>query len=305
MIYGLYFFPGDAMMNMFQVVSEPILSRTDKERAPLKNTILKLRENSRYMNNSDRKIVEYILLHTEKVTHMNIRELSRETFSSASTIYRMCRSLGFQGYKDFKQSLIYDVALRSAAYPPENGKSLQANNLETIMEAVTRRNILSLQDTQSLLDLRSLQRCVSLLTNARTLLLFGAGESFCVAKDAYLRFLQIHKPCILSEDLHTQLLSAKNACPEDLGIVISHSGQTPGILACMTEMRKNETPIIAVTPSRASPAARLADCTLYTAAGEPLFEAAAPSSRIAQMNVMDILYTAYVCQQEAAQPKTS
>lgn len=266
----------------------------------MKNVILRLRENSRYMNNSDRKIAEYILLNTEKVTHMNIRELSQETFSSASTIYRMCRSLGFQGYKDFKQSLIYDVALKSREHKPEREEIWRTDSLDKIVKMVTHQNILSLNDTESLVDFQSLKRCVSLLTEARTVLLFGVGESFCVARDAYLKFSRVNKPCIANEDGHAQLLTARNSGPEDLGIVISCSGETLEMQECMKEMRNNRTPMIAITRLSTSPVARLSDYTLYTAATESLLGHDEMPSRISQLNVIDILYTAYTFRQHDA-----
>ena len=259
----------------------------------MKNTVLLLRENSRLMNNSDRKIAEYILSHTELVAQMNIQELAKASFTSASTIYRMCCNLGFRGYKDFKQSLIYDVATRSREKKLENEDIQRTDSMEKIIEKVTYKNIVSLEDTRSLMDAHNLEQCVALLAKARTVLLFGIGASFGVARDAYLKFLRINKPCIVNEDWHSQLLTARNSKADDLGIVISYSGETTEMLECMKEMRKNGTPIIAITRFVTSPAAKLADYTLYTAANESLFRNGAMSSRISQLNVIDILYTAY------------
>lgn len=247
------------------------------------------------MNNSDREIAEFILANTEKVIRMNIQELGRATFSSASTIYRMCRSLGFRGYKDFKQSLIFDVAMRGRESRQAGETLHQTDGLEKIAETVTHHNILSIENTGSLLDMHSLERCVSLLAGARTVLLFGMGASFCVVRDAYWRFLQVNKACIANEDRHAQLLTARNSGPEDLGIVISDSGEAAEIQECMEEMRKNGTPIIAITRLASSPIAKLSDYTLYTAANELLLGNDAVSSRISQLNVIDILYAAYTC----------
>lgn len=263
----------------------------------MKNAISKLRENSRYMTNSDRKIAEYILLHAEKVAYMNIRELSRETFSSTSTIYRMCCSLGFQGYKDFKQSLIYDVARQNLNPEKENPGKAGTEGLEKLVESVTNQNILSLKDTAELVEIGDLQKCVSLLSGSRTVLLFGMGEALCVARDAYLKFLRSHKPCIFSEDPRTQLLTAENSGTTDLGVVICGADETEDILSCMKQLRKNGTPVIAVARLGLDQVAELADCTLYTAARDASHTDGGTACRISQLNVMDILYTAYVCGQ--------
>ena len=263
----------------------------------MKNTVLLLRENSRLMNNTERKIAEYILSHMELVAQMNIQELAKATFTSASTIYRMCCNLGFQGYKEFKQALLYDVAIRSRESKPDNEEIDRADSMERIIEKVTYKNIASLEDTKSLMDPQNLEQCVSLLEQARTVLLFGIGASFGVARDAYLKFLRINKPAMVNEDWHSQLLMARNSRPDDLGIVLSYSGETQEMLECMKEMRKNGTPIIIITRFVTSPAAKLADYTLYTAATESLFRSGAMSSRISQLNVIDILYTAYAYRQ--------
>ena len=54
----------------------------------------------------------------------------------------------------------------------------------------------------------------------------------------------------------------------------------------------NATPIIAITRFLKSPVSDLADEKLYTASNEALFRTGAMASRISQLNIIDILYTA-------------
>ena len=60
----------------------------------------------------------------------------------------------------------------------------------------------------------------------------------------------------------------------------------------MKALKENGTAIIAITRCVQSPVSELADEKLYTAANESLFRSGAMSSRISQLNVVDILYTA-------------
>lgn len=263
----------------------------------MKNTVLLLRENSQLMNSTERKIADYVLSHMDQVAQMSIQELAKATFTSASTIYRMCCNLGFQGYKEFKQALFYDVVANIQKSKPNTEEIVRGDPIERIIEKVTYRNIASLEDTKRLMDPRNMEQCVSLLEQARTVLLFGIGASFGVARDAYLKFLRINKSCVINEDWHSQLLMARNARADDLGIVLSYSGETVEMMECMKEMRKNRTPVILITRYASSPAAKLADYSLYAAAPESLFRSGAMSSRIAQLNVIDILYTAFACRQ--------
>ncbi len=60
----------------------------------------------------------------------------------------------------------------------------------------------------------------------------------------------------------------------------------------MMALNENGTPTIAITQCTESPVSRLADINLYTAANESLFRSGAMSSRMSQLNIVDILYTA-------------
>ena len=70
------------------------------------------------------------------------------------------------------------------------------------------------------------------------------------------------------------------------------SGATLEVLECAKALKENGTPIIAITRCVHSPITELADQLLYTAANESLFRSGAMSSRISQLNIIDILYTA-------------
>ena len=118
------------------------------------------------------------------------------------------------------------------------------------------------------------------------------GASLVAAKDAYLKFLRLNKLCIINEDWHSQLLQARNATADDVAIVISYSGATVEAIECMKALKENKTPIIAITRFVQSPVSDLADQKLYTAANESVFRSGAMSSRLSQLNIIDILYTA-------------
>ena len=65
------------------------------------------------------------------------------------------------------------------------------------------------------------------------------------------------------------------------------------MIECVKAMKENHTPVIAITRSVKSPISELADIRLNTTTNESLFRSAAMSSRISQLNIIDILYTAF------------
>jgi DNA-binding MurR/RpiR family transcriptional regulator len=123
--------------------------------------------------------------------------------------------------------------------------------------------------------------------------LFGIGSSLLVAKDAQLKFLRINKKTYVSDDWHTQLLTATNMSPNDLGIIISYSGQTHEMIECAKAIREAGAESISITRFGNNPVKSLCKHHLYVAANESLFRSGAMSSRISLLNVIDILYTGY------------
>lgn len=253
--------------------------------------LLRLEENMATLSPTEKAVASQILEKPELVSELCIRDLAKETFSSSSTIVRLCSHIGFSGYRDFRRAVTAELAVRAQTKIDEQRAIARTDSLEEIIEKVTYRNIVALEDTRTLMDTEVLRRCVEMIRKARVVYLFGIGASFCTAKDAYLKFLRLNKMCVINEDWHSQLLQARNALPEDLGIAISYSGKTEEVVECMKALRENHTPIIAITRLANTPVAQLADEKLYTTARETLFRSGAMSSRISQLNIIDILYT--------------
>ena len=258
----------------------------------MSNALLRLRERSKSFSSTEREVANMILTNPQLVVDMSIHELARHTFSSASTIVRLCTHTGYSGYKEFRKALTYELALKEQTKKTEQKEIERTDSIEAIIDKITYLNISSLEETRELLDVEVLRKCVELVKNARVIYLFGLGASLCAAKDAYLKFLRLNKLCIINEDWHSQLLQARNATKEDLALVISYSGATVEIIECMKALKENGTPIIAITRCVQSPVSELADQKLYTAANESLFRSGAISSRMSQLNIVDILYTA-------------
>lgn len=256
------------------------------------SALLKLREKSKLFSPTEKEIVDAILRDPKVVVEMTIHELARHTFSSASTIVRLCHHTGYEGYREFRKAVSQELAAQEKSRKVEQKEITSADSLREIIDKITYKNIVSLEETMALMDENSLRACIEMIRSARVVYLFGLGASLCAAKDAYLKFLRLNKICIINEDWHSQLLQAKNATPEDVGIVISYSGATVEIVECMQAMKENRTPIIAITRCVDSPVAELADQKLFTTANESIFRSGAMSSRISQLNIIDILYTA-------------
>lgn len=260
----------------------------------MKSVLVRLEEYLPRASEAEKGAVKLLLQSPESVVDLSIQQFANRTFTSASTIIRLCRRIGFDGYKEFHKALLYELAVRKEANDEQIRKIEREDTLEAIVQKVTYRNILSLENTKKLLNLETLRECVELIDRADNLILFGMGASMLVARDTCLKFVRVNKSCYFGDDWHLQLLYAKNSTERDVAIAISYSGVTRETLACVETVKKNGTPVIAITRFEPSKLVKLADYSLYVATIELFSRIGAMSSRMAQSNIIDILYSAYV-----------
>lgn len=260
----------------------------------MKSVLIQLKHYRPEASVAEQGLLEYILSDPDAAAECNIHQLSRLGYCSSSTIVRMCRKLGYEGYRDMRRQLMCELAVRHRNTEQKAQQLEQPGRLEDVIGQTTYANIASLEQSMQLLEPETLAKCVDLLAGCGTLLLFGLGASWLVAQDAYLKFLRIGKRCSCCADIHSQYLLAHNAGAADAAVIISYSGCTEEMIRCARDLRAQGTPIIAVTRFLHSPLEQLADYCLYVADTEELFRAGAMGSRIAQLNVIDVLYTAYV-----------
>ena len=129
----------------------------------MQNVLLRLREVQPSLSSTERQIAQFILENPDETTTLTIRDLARRSFSSPSSVVRICRVIGFQGYKELRHALTLELATLG-----ENGSHREKDitpqdSLQEIVDKVTHKNIQSLLDTQRLLLLDELEQCVDCL----------------------------------------------------------------------------------------------------------------------------------------------
>ncbi|MEG0320467.1 MAG: MurR/RpiR family transcriptional regulator, partial [Niameybacter sp.] len=179
----------------------------------------RLKEYKRLASDSEKELIEYIQNHMDQVVKMSVHELAKEAYTSASTVIRLVKKIGFKGFKEFKQDLIAEITLRESTKIPEQNELTKEEKSKDIIDKITYRHIISIEETKSLIDLEVFETCIKLLTQAEQIYIFGIGASFLAAKDLQQKMMRVGKLSLAFEDYHLQILQARNMKPHDLAIV--------------------------------------------------------------------------------------
>ncbi|MFS0556642.1 MurR/RpiR family transcriptional regulator [Brevibacillus sp. 179-C9.3 HS] len=237
---------------------------------------------------SERKVADFILAHPEDVVKLSVQKLAELSGVSEATIIRLARSLNMKGYQELKLRIAGDLTKQTAMGSYQ--EIMMEGSVESIMQAVSWNNIQSIQDTLSVLSNEEVKKAVDVLSVARKIDVYGVGASAVIADDIRQKFSRINLWCEAYSDFHAQLTSAVTLTEKDVVIGISYSGQTEDIIQSLTEAKQQGATIITLTKFGPSPVAELANIRLFTSSVEKSIRSGAMASRIAQLNVIDILF---------------
>lgn len=249
---------------------------------------LQIKSMYKHFSPKEQAIADYILKNPNKVSHSSISDLSAELGIADSTFFQFTKTLGFNGFKDFKMALLKQENDLTAVTIREN---VQKDDSElTMAQKVFDSNMTTLTDTKKLLKEEDLKKAVKMISESRRLYFFGVGGSEIVATDAYHKFLRSPISVGHSTDYHIQLMEASLLTDEDCALFISHSGKSKETIHMAEAVKKAGTKVIIITSQANSPLAKLGDVVFISISEEIEFRSEALASRIAQLSIIDSLY---------------
>ncbi|MCL2811226.1 MAG: MurR/RpiR family transcriptional regulator [Clostridia bacterium] len=245
---------------------------------------------------AEKKVAAYFLAQVDNVFHMPIAALALESDTSQVAWVRFSKSLGFSGLKSLKKQLFSELnAQQDSKQNPQEALYADitgSTTVEQMAKTIKSGSIQAIEDTMSLLSPDTIQEVAGKMIRADSVKLFGVGASALVAEDMCDKLLRIGMNVAHSRDFHIQLTYAANLTSQDVAIFISNSGATKEVLETLKIAKECGATTITITKFGRLPMTALADYALYTSCPEVYRRSGAMSSRIAQLTLIDVLYTA-------------
>lgn len=254
------------------------------------NVIQVLRANYQNYNNTEHKLIDYILSNPTHASESTIQDMAAASDVSTATISRFVKKIGFSSFRDFSLSLAAVQANKNESQE-FFGEINEGDDFQTISNKVFSGAQNALSATLSQLKIEDLKTAVNWLINARKVAFFGIGGSSIVAFNAYHKFLRTSLDVVGHPDYDIQLMEAVKMNSSDVAFVISHSGRNSDTYLIEKRLKENKVKVIAITSFLSSPIAKHADLVLQSLAEEVNFRSESMSSLIAQLTIIDTLFT--------------
>jgi RpiR family carbohydrate utilization transcriptional regulator len=237
------------------------------------------------LSKSERKVALAVLKNPNLAVAENITALARNAQVSEPTVVRFCRTIGYDGWQEFKLKLAQALAL---ALPGANESPAQDDLAADLVNKICSRSINTLLDLRNNLPSEAIQRALDILASSNKIEFYGQGSSGMVAADAQHKFFRSGVPTVAYSDPHIHSISATLLQKGDTVVAISQRGNSTALLRSVQLARKTQADVIALTPS-GSPLAEMAtllvpiDLSFNTDPYTPI------SARLAHLVVIDIL----------------
>lgn len=240
----------------------------------------------------EKRIAAYILAHPDEVINATSKEIGEQTQSSAPSVVRFIKKIGYSSVNEFKLSINSEKnEKREQKYDDVN----LADSFEVTKRKLCNNAILTLEETSEVLKQEQIKTIVQLLEEKEVLFVFGIGASSMIAEDIYQKWGRIGKIIFFEKDLHilTAMLSSHQA--NSAIWLVSNSGQTREVVKAAQIAKKINIPIIAQTMLGKNPLSKLADHLIQTSIPKEAFlRSAATNSLFAQLLVVDTIFYSFL-----------
>lgn len=250
--------------------------------------LAKIKLTSGDFSKSEKKLAKFIASAAKDILYLSLAEVAMQSGVSEATVIRFARKLGLKGFQDLKLHLAHEV-MSGPETIQEDARG--GDSPVEIFAKVFAEHRQTLEDTIKVLDSRQIRKAVDVLSKAREMVFVGVGTSSPNTEDAYNKFFRAGFRCSVFTDSHLQVMKASLMGPEDVLVVISHSGSTKDPIETVEVAKAAGAKTIAITNYSRSPLTKAVDVVLHTASPEVKYRSEAMASRIAQVVIIDALLT--------------
>lgn len=251
-------------------------------------------KNKLQFSDSESKIADYVLQHPQKVTSMTIHELSTATYASAATITRFCRKVKTDGFTEFKIQLAKELSTYNLidGRIEDNLPFSDQDTHQEIARNILNLNIQALMDTFNHLDIKQLVRIATMITQRKSIHLYGTGQSLVSCHDFHYKLFRIGYDSNFETHSGFQGFKSQSQPEHSIALMVSYYGIGINNLHIAQSLHARNIPLILITGPQENQLCPYATEVVHVPPQEKLIEKMASfSSRSAVQLVLDVIYS--------------
>ena len=255
-------------------------------------------DNMALFSSKEYKVIQYIMDNPNQFLDMTIRDLSKMTGVSISTIVRVTKKLGTEGYEDFKIEFFKQRKQQNKInYSMEEASITRRDTPYQVIQKITAIEIRISDEVKNEMDLKQIERIVEYILKAEKITLYGSGVNRHLNELFSYSLLRAGKNSYVPSTWDDRFLRMRLSNERDVAIILSHRGNNAKYYRLMQGLHQKNIPIILLTGSKESKMATLATEVIYINPGHRFEDMANVIFTTSVSYVYDVLF-AYIFNQQ-------
>lgn len=256
-------------------------------------TIQQTIESGNLFTETEKSVTRYIMNRPEDILDMNIREFAQVTFTSTPTVLRVCRKLGFEGYKEFKKALIVELE-NEKHFVRQVDPSRPFRRYETptrIVGTMTTLYNQSVASTAAMLNMAEMVQTAETIFRSKRLFIYAVGDTQITCRLFANKLLKLNIYPIIATENGQEMEETYNLKREDYALFVSYKGLYNRLISCATILRRRGVKSCVITSNQDSPLVSACTNKIFLPDTEDISKIATFHSQISIGFVLNVLYS--------------
>ncbi len=255
------------------------------------NTLFCLRGMYPSLTVTERRLADYFFENASRLPQTPMLDIARACNTSKPAVVRLCKKLGFSGYKAFLTTLNAEIAVNLRDNRPDFASLSRDSSAKDICAAVAFWQISSLEDTVMQVNADNVEKAVRMLIDAPRIDLCGIGSGTVAAQATAVGLQRLGMDAHVCADPEEQANRVASMEPKDVMVVLSDTKLHQGLLKSALEAREKGAKVIAILRRHMPAVAHACDVIVTFAAFDAPEEYCAIATRTAMLCAVDMLVT--------------
>lgn len=245
------------------------------------------------MTPAEIQVAKYLLAHPNEVISQTVSEIGTAALTSKPTVLRLCKKLGFEGFKDFRRRLMLEQMMQGQVQDQLNDRAINADTkVSELAERVSSIYANTYTRTQRLLNQQALQRAINVLTQAPSVDFYASGIAATCAESGAFKFRNVGLNATVQTNVNEHYVAATRNQPHRVAVMISFTGGNPFVIEAGRYLKQAGIYLIGIGDQVSPKLRELVDAYLEVPGQETLLNMKAVESAAAVNYVLDILVSA-------------
>lgn len=204
-----------------------------------------------------RKAAAWVLENPNSIGVSSIREIAEAAKVKPNTLVRMARSIGFEGFEDFRRPFREEIRQGRENFP-DRARWLQSlskgGKLDGLYAEMAAASMANIESLFSATDAKALKAAADDIVEARTTYVLGVGITYAVARNfAYLADMALATVTAIPREGSLPVDALVRSGPQDVLLAMTFKPYRREVVKAVELARSQNMTVIGISDSPASP----------------------------------------------------